>query len=157
MRNITCMMILALLTGCTSLSSPFSRTNYYQSTVEGWRGSHISTLTQRWGTPDDEITAASGNTLYVYKTASQHNTTPAYGPSFGANVSSSGAPVLTSNTPNTNMTWSRGSMTLYCTAIFEVDKNNIIISTKVQGNSCYGDQNFASLKGNPKAPVSAEQ
>jgi hypothetical protein len=152
MRNIVSLLLLMLLTACVA-----PKPNYYAPTVNSWRGSHISTLTQRWGTPDIQRLMSNGHSLYLYKIESYRSTTQTYSPSIGVNDTRGNAPILTSSAPNTNMTWNRGGMSLSCAVLFETNKNNIIVNTTMQGNGCYGGKEFARKKANPAAPVKVDQ
>ena len=138
---------LILLSSCATTTS-----NYYTQTVQSWRGGNVTTLITRWGRADSTITAGDGNTLLVYKTEGYRTYNTTASPAVGVNYSGSGKPVIVS-TPNTNSSWSRGTMSLTCSVGFEVDKHGTIVDTQVQGPGCYGGENFAAKMGNPNAKV----
>jgi hypothetical protein len=133
-----------LLSSCATTT-----TNYYTQTIQSWRGGNVKTLLQRFGRADSRIMAGNGNMLLIYKTENYHTYNTTASPTVGVHFNSSGKPIMTS-VPNTNPSWNRsGALSLTCSAGFEVDKHGTIVDTQVQGNGCYGDENFASKWRNP--------
>lgn len=135
----------------TILLSSCAMTNYYTKTVASWHGANATTLVNRWGRPDEKIIGPHGNSIYVYKTISyKQNSAPA-SPMIGVTFGADGKPIIIT-IPNTNNTWNRG-MSISCVAVFMVNKQNIVTETKVQGNNCYGNANFAEKRGNPSVKI----
>lgn len=135
--------LIILLSGCTSNIMG----NYYSQTVRGWQGGRTTELVKRWGLPDQQVRGSNGNTLYVYKTKSYHNST-APSAATSINFRPGGHPMMVSIPNNT---WNRGMMSTSCITAFEANKQGTIVATQVVGNGCYGDEGFAKSQANPKA------
>lgn len=141
MRFITCFSLVALLAGCTSMT-----TNYYTQTVQGWRGGNANTLVKRWGAPDQKITGPNGNTAYVYKTESYQASNIGTSPEVGVNFTPGGKPVIITKS-NPNFHTSRG-LSITCVTVFVANAKGVITDVQAQGRNCYGGQEFANTKSN---------
>src|SRR3990167_6685587 len=146
MRHGFCLGLLLLLAACVP------STNYYPQTVHSWQGANINTLMKHWGAPDEQATDPDGHSVYLYKTVSYSNVTYPTGPAIGVGTSRSGAAEITTQAPNTNMTWNRG-MSLSCLVIFTTNQQGTITSTKINGQTCYGGQTFSKRMSNPARAV----
>ncbi len=143
MRFITLVSAIGLLAGCASTN------NNYTQTVQGWRGANINTLVTRWGNPQDQATAANGNTVYVYQTRAYPSFTSPPANPVGVHYTGQGTPVIT-NTGSAVMNNDRlGGLNLNCSAIFIANKAGQIIDTKTRGTGCYGGSDFVTQYSNP--------
>jgi hypothetical protein len=144
MRLLTTFSITILLASCAT-----TMTNYYKPTVQSWQGGSTKNLVQRWGRPDRVLNTADGKTIYLYQAENYRNiNTPSY-PSVGMHVDANGRPLMTGS-PEGNMSWNRGAMSISCVALFEAGANGKILSTQTQGNNCYMGASFAARKVNPE-------
>lgn len=134
--------LVILLAGCATTT-----TNYYTKTIGTWRGGNAETLMKTWGTPDDKIASANGNTVYIYKTMSYSQSPTSPSPTVGVSVGANGRPVMVSS-PNTNTVWSRG-MSISCVTAFVVNKQGIITAVQSRGDHCFGGETFAKQMKNP--------
>lgn len=140
-----------ILFGLSLLLSACSTTNYYTQTVQSWRGGDSRSLIKQWGSPDDTLRGANGNTYYVYQTDSYGSYSGPSSPSVGVTMGSDGKPIMTTF-PNTNTTGNRG-LTLGCTVIFSVNSSGQVFETNIRGSACYGSQGFAKRLANPNVNV----
>lgn len=145
--TMTIFGLTILLAGCATTMN-----NYYQQTVQSWRGGSVNQLVKQWGRPDRVATGPKGNTLYVYETQNYRTVSGPTYPAVGVHVGSDGRPVMTTS-PATNMAWNRGSMSISCVAAFETDPSGKILNTEVQGSNCYGGESFAKRLSNKNAPL----
>lgn len=141
MRFIIGLNLIFLLSACTTTS------NHYISTMNSWHSANLRSLVKIWGLPDKKISSPDGHILYVYYTQSYHSYAGPSSPSIGVNVNSAGSPII-ATTPNTNMTWNRGNMSLVCMAIFDVAPNGTIVNTQIQGDYCYMNERLAKKMSN---------
>lgn len=146
MRHLSAFGLFILLAGCAS-----STTNYYTQTVQSWRGANMNDLVKRWGPADDRVSGPDGNAVYVYKTESYQAYNTPTSPSIGVNFGQHGTPVIT-NTTHTNNVWNRG-MGLACIAVFIATPQGKILDTRINGNGCYGSEDFAKRMANPTVNV----
>jgi hypothetical protein len=143
MRFIVGLGLVILLASCATTT-----TNYYQQTVQSWRGGNVNLLIKQWGAPDKRATGSDGHSLYLYQTQTYRHLNGPASPSISVNVNAQGHAVMTT-APNTNMAWNRGGMSFSCVTIFEIDKNGVILSTHIHGTHCYGNESFANRMKNP--------
>jgi hypothetical protein len=124
MRIFIITTLLILLTSCGS-------TNYYDGTIQGWRGHQKSDLIADWGQPNQMIESANGSQTLVYTTKRplyagnmdyQTIVFVAGGKNVGVQVPRNG--------PKTMMT--------SCTTIFTVNNQNRITGAQFQGGGCVG-------------------
>jgi hypothetical protein len=120
-----------LLTGCTP--------NYYQPTVNSWRGGNVTSLVQKWGQPNTKIENPDGTSIYIYRTESYGKVKLPEPTQVGV-ANRGGRPVIVTTNPNYR---GRRSLSLTCLSIFEANSAGNIISTQVRGNGCYGSRVFA--------------
>lgn len=140
MRYFTLLCLACLLAAC-------SIPNYYQQTIQTWRGGTQENLMARWGKPDEKITSPKGHIVLVYYTNRTRTSTPPSSPVVAVHVDSSGRPVMV-NSPNTNYTWNRGPTYLACSTLFEVNASGKIIDAQSKGPGCYAGEGFAKRMGN---------
>lgn len=141
MRSFIFLSITLLLAGCAG-----SNTNYYNQTVQSWRGGNTSNLVSQWGTPDRRLGAPDGQIVYIYNTQSYRNAPLATSPAIGVNVQG-GKPVIVS-TPTPHSAIDRGPTSLSCTAMFVANKQGKIIDVQAAGNGCYGSKRFSDRLSN---------
>lgn len=140
MRNLLLILTALILTACAATH------NYYSTTVQSWRGGHISTLINRWGQPDAKYINHSGQTEYVYRTASYSQNMGPSAPLVGMNVSGNRPAMVTQTT---NFAASRGGLNYNCYTAFITNKQGIIVDIHKTGQGCYGSASFAKQKSNP--------
>lgn len=142
MRKLIISGLLILLSGCTTTTN-----NYYQPTVNSWRGGDAKNLVDRWGMPNTKVTSPKGNSVYVYKTTSYTGNYERSSPSVGVNFSGERPVIVTM--PNTSSATSNSGLSMTCITVFTANRQGKIIDSQSQGNSCYGDTNFAHARSNP--------
>lgn len=142
MRTILLLCLACLLSACAN-------SNNYQQTLQSWQGGNTKTLVERWGRPDEKMTAPNGNTVMVYYINRTRTTTPPSSPVVGVHIDQSGRAVMT-NSPNTNYTWNRGPASLACSTMFEANPNGKIINVQSKGPGCYATEGFAAQRKNPQ-------
>lgn len=134
---------IALLASCTIPSA-----HHYTTTVESWRGGNSSTLLKSWGKPDKKMTTLNGNTVLVYKTITYQSDTSPSSPGIGVSYTPGGSPVLTT-APSPRTSWPYKGASYFCIVAFEVNKQNTIVNTQIQGNHCFGGARFVHSMRNP--------
>lgn len=99
----------------------------YESQLQRWVGSNISTVMDAWGYPSGSFEAPNGNLVYVWDRQDVYDVEPTistgiygggrYGSAFGFGF---------------------GGQTrfLRCQTYFEVDKKKTILTWRTQGNDC---------------------
>lgn len=124
---------LLILLGC---HAAYSANNYTQS-ISRWRGANVGSLTHEWGAPDIKIKNRSGTTTYIYKSRVYpgYIAPPTTVPAIGVN-DGSGRPVIITGPTGGQTTLIPGPESLYCENLFEVNKQGIVIGTKVVGVGC---------------------
>ena len=145
---MTVFICIFLLSACTATA------HHYTSTINSWRGADLHSLVNTWGVPDKKIVTPTGHILFVYYIQSYQNYAGPSSPSIGVHVNSTGSPVMTV-TPNTNMAWNRGNMSLMCTAIFDATSTGYIINTQLQGHNCYVYEYMSKKMPNAANPSAA--
>lgn len=116
--------LLILLTSCAS-------TNYYEQTINSWRGSSIQDLVKSWGEPNQIIKSADGSQIisYITKRPLYFGNTDYQTMVFVAGGKNIGVQVPR-NQPRTMMTG--------CATQFSVDREGKIISAHSWGGACMG-------------------
>lgn len=140
-RTLLALSVAILLAGCATTTN-----NYYTSTVNGWRGSNVKALTQKWGMPNEKIQGPHGDTVYIYRTEGYRANVGQASPAVGVNFNGAGRPVIVTATPTLNSPGSRG-LVLICTTIFMADAKGTITGAETRGSGCYGGESFAHSKG----------
>lgn len=139
-KHLPLLLFMILLSSCASIQA-----NYYNQTINSWRGADINTLLKKWGRPAKKLNTLSGSTVYVYKKQEFRNPESLTSPAVGVNYRPGGTPIVTTTRP-TN--WNNG-LTLFCIAAFEVNKEGTIIDVQTQGNNCFADSEFMNRMKNP--------
>jgi hypothetical protein len=123
MRFLSGIVLCGLL-----LSSCSSPRYHYQSenNPKQWKGQNISAVQAKWGSADQVFHTRSGVSYYVYTTDSGKNFFSETTTNFNLAQSSPYIPAYTQSG-------------LKCTAIFQTDKNGVIIATTHSGNNCGGE------------------
>lgn len=126
-------LIILFCCGCAT-------TEKYEAKLRLWMGRDISDLIASWGYPSNSFKLPNGNTVYqydyqrshttpiTYKVVSNHNTQNyvVNNPSYG-----------TYTTGNTKIYQTGGkTFNYWCKTFFEVNKSNIIVNWRWEGNSC---------------------
>jgi hypothetical protein len=115
----------------------------YSNTVASWDGASAASLIQAWGPADQVIPGQHGTKYLIYKSTGYSAMDGRASPAIGINMSAKGRPVIVT-TPNTNSAINRGTLTLNCITIFEVNAKNTIIHTEYKGNGCRTSQRFTN-------------
>lgn len=118
--------LMFLLIGCATTAN-------YQQKLNKWQGARAQDLVSEWGHPDSSIKLANGDSVYMYF-RQQLYTTPSYPmPSF----TPLGTPVYSGGMPTNYAGSASGqTMNLYCRTWFEINPQNIIVSSRFEGNNC---------------------
>ncbi len=126
MRILILFSLLILLTSCAT-------TNYYNHTINTWRGSNSKSLIASWGQPNQIIQSASGGSALIYTT---QPTSIGYN-NYQNVVYAAGrrgrviAAQVPTNQPQANL--------VGCTTIFETNTQSIITGTRFFGGDCVGN------------------
>ena len=110
----------------------------YTKSTRNWHYQSINEVIAAKGQPSAQVTLASGNKIYVYKTNgyNSQSTPPASNIAFHA----TGRPaIITSPTPYSNIQ----TPSFGCTIIILSNPQGKIINIKTQGNGCVLNNNFA--------------
>lgn len=142
MRFIPLLLSTILLASCAT-----TMTNYYQPTVQSWKGGQATELMKRWGRPDKMVRTPNGHTVYLYETETYHNATNQSYSAIGMHVGTDGRAVMTAPTA-AGTSWNRGSLSTNCLALFEADKNGKILDIKTQGTNCFVGKGFSDRMSN---------
>ncbi len=139
------LLSLTLTPGCAGLtqgwgSVPLERIEYvspqekHERNVKSWMGRDINDLVAEAGYPTRTLQAPNGHTVYAWDVSSSY-VTPQYetpGTSF-----TSGNPAYGANTVYIKgSTYGGQTVVSSCSTYFEVDKGNIIVNWRYQGNAC---------------------
>jgi len=124
MRILILFSLLILLTSCAT-------TNYYDHTIDSWRGSKSQSLIASWGQPNQIIRSANGEQALIYTTQPRgigynqyQNVTYAVGRGRALAVQ------VPSNQPQANL--------VGCTTVFTINNQGIVTGTRFFGGDCVG-------------------
>tara|TARA_B110000211_G_C14059107_1_gene544723 strand:- start:620 stop:1000 length:381 start_codon:yes stop_codon:yes gene_type:complete len=117
-RKILIATICLVFVGCAT-------TGKYEETLTSWLGSNINSLVASWGYASQSFEAPNGNKVYVYTNSNSYTTDTTTTKAYDIFT---GNPIYKS---------SGGQTMIYsCQTFFEVNKKNIIIKWRYEGNSC---------------------
>ena len=121
MRYLILLGLVILLVNCAKTN------DYYTKSAQTFEGKSAQFLLEQWGPPDSKTTE-NGNTVYLYKTEQYRAPDAVFSPAVGINPK--GGPLLVS-APHLE-----SGISLICFTAFIVNKQGVIIDTRVQGNGC---------------------
>jgi len=121
MRNwLFILLISVVLFSCAT-------TENYEKNLNSWLGVNIDNLVNQWGYPTHSFEAPNGNKVYVYEYSSTgrlptYTTIQEYNYGYYTQYRAT--------------TYGGQVITYWCRTFFEVDKSNIIIRWRWEGNNC---------------------
>jgi hypothetical protein len=122
-KLISGLFVMFLLAGCATTAN-------YQQKLTQWQGAPAQQLINAWGYPDTSIKLPNGNIAYMYL-RQQLYSTPVYpAPTFSV----TGAPVYSMGFYNYPV--AAQTVSLYCRTWFEINRQNVIVNTRFEGNNC---------------------
>ena len=129
MRIILCLLGLVILLPSYATTTVNDGSTPSRSLI----GQPTTTLLQRWGKPDYQITYQNGHSIFVYNQQRYKTDTGPTPPAIGVS-NTGGRPVITVSPANNP--GSRPQLAIICTVSFEVNKKGIIIRVQEKGAGC---------------------
>jgi hypothetical protein len=117
------LVLLSLLCGCAT-------SNYYDKTVNYWRGKNAAALIAKWGTPDQAIHNNDGSNYYSYTRTHFENFPYPSAPNFTNFVAGGTAYGAMTSNPEANY------YPIHCTTTFQTNPHNIITYASYTGGDC---------------------
>ncbi len=123
-KVIMTFFIVLTLAGCQTAAN-------FQKAMDSWMGGNINDMVDQYGYPDGELTAPSGNKVYVYSSSGTYvtptqTTYNTYGNYGGGYYNSTTNALTTGGIP----------ISLACTVYVEFNDENIIQNINWKGNNC---------------------
>lgn len=127
------MFFIIFIGGCAT-------TEKYEENLRSWVGRDISNLIASWGYPSNSFKLPNGNTVYQYNYQRSYTTPITYNTvsNYNTNNYAINNPSYGTYTTGSTKTYQTGGQTFnyWCKTFFEVNKSNIIVKWRWEGNSC---------------------